>query len=433
MAEAGPRHGVIVAQLGARRHYAVPAAFAAHGLLHRLYTDIYAGAGPAARVLRAAANVLPLQALSRWAGRNEDALPSSLVSTFPLFGLEYKRRCRRARDSGELSRAWLWGGKRFCNLIRRRELSGAEAVYVFNSAGLELMQAARDLGLRCIMDQTIAPRSLELRLLREERAAYPGWETQPADDHFLEEYCERERQEWAVADQIVCGSEFVKQGIAEEGGPAHRCTVVRHGSPLNMRPVTRQPHLAPIRVVTVGTVGLRKGAPYVMEAAKHLGSRATFRMVGPIALTPRGESELRQHVELTGGVPRSEVAAHYAWADVFLLPSLCEGSANAAQEALAAGLPVICTPNTGSTVRDGVDGYIVSIRDAAAIVQRIEQLIGSPRTCEAAADTDGDRDGSSKHDYGQRLVAAIRPQLRCTRASTEVVPPTCAAANLRSA
>ena len=79
-------------------------------------------------------------------------------------------------------------------------------------------------------------------------------------------------------------------------------------------------------------------------------------------------------MELTGPVPRSEVLAQYAWADVFFLPSLCEGSATVTYEALACGLPVVCTPNTGSVVRDGIDGFVVPMRDAAAMADRLLQF-----------------------------------------------------------
>ena len=73
------------------------------------------------------------------------------------------------------------------------------------------------------------------------------------------------------------------------------------------------------------------------------------------------------------------MAAHYRWADVFVLPSICEGSAAVCYEALAYGLPVITTPNAGSVVRNGVDGYIVPIRDADAIACKLELLASDPR------------------------------------------------------
>ena len=68
----------------------------------------------------------------------------------------------------------------------------------------------------------------------------------------------------------------------------------------------------------------------------------------------------------------------YRWADIFLLPSICEGSATASYEALASGLPIIVTPNTGSIIEAGEQGFIVPIRSAAAIVERIETLLRQP-------------------------------------------------------
>ena len=44
-------------------------------------------------------------------------------------------------------------------------------------------------------------------------------------------------------------------------------------------------------------------------------------------------------------------------------------------EALAAGLPVVTTPNAGSVVRDGVEGFIVPAGDVEAFTERIHQLV----------------------------------------------------------
>ena len=43
-------------------------------------------------------------------------------------------------------------------------------------------------------------------------------------------------------------------------------------------------------------------------------------------------------------------------------------------EAMAAGLPVICTHNTGSVIRDGVDGYIVPIRNSYILAEKLRIL-----------------------------------------------------------
>jgi glycosyltransferase involved in cell wall biosynthesis len=98
----------------------------------------------------------------------------------------------------------------------------------------------------------------------------------------------------------------------------------------------------------------------------------------------------------------------YAWADVLLLPSICEGSATVTYEALATGLPVICTHNTGSIVRDGIDGFIIPIRDPDAIVERLQRLLGDPKLREELAANAHRR--SLDYDvaaYGQRLLETI--------------------------
>jgi glycosyltransferase involved in cell wall biosynthesis len=118
--------------------------------------------------------------------------------------------------------------------------------------------------------------------------------------------------------------------------------------------------------------------PYLVEAAKALKGRAEFRIVGPSAVAAGVHREIETHVTLFGPVPRSEIAEHYRWADVFVLPSICEGSATVVYEALGHGLPVVTTPNTGSVVRDGIEGFVVPIRDVAAIVHSLERLIAEP-------------------------------------------------------
>jgi glycosyltransferase involved in cell wall biosynthesis len=69
---------------------------------------------------------------------------------------------------------------------------------------------------------------------------------------------------------------------------------------------------------------------------------------------------------------------HYAWGDVLVLPTISEGSANVCHESLAFGLPVITTPNAGSTVTDGVDGLVVPIRSPRAIAESLQRLTERP-------------------------------------------------------
>jgi len=336
----------VVAQLGARMHYAVPRILAGAGALERLYTDLYA---PRAlrSVLRIPSRLAP-SGLRRWLGRVPGGVPEDRIASFPGMGFEYYWRQRRAKSPGELTATHLWGGREFCRRILHCGLGDAQAVYTFNSAGLEVLTHARACGILTVMEQTIAPAGIEDMLLQAEQADHPAWESPRGDDSYRGDFQERERMEWETADSIICGSEFVRDGIRASGGPFERCCVVPYGTRATAVAPRRGFDRGPLRVLTVGAVGLRKGAPYILAAARTLKGRAEFRIAGQIGVTGYARALLSQHVTLVGAVPRSEIQSHYEWADVFLLPSVCEGSATVCYEALAAGLPVVTTPNAGS-------------------------------------------------------------------------------------
>jgi hypothetical protein len=307
--------------------------------------------------------------------RIPDGIAPERIKAFQEFGWQYAMRLRMARLNGRDRAAFLWAGRKFNNLVVREPWEGARAVYVYNSAGLEILQLARQKGMLRFVEQTIAPSALEHSLLAAECAAWPGWQSfaDPAD--LAAEYAERERREWELADYIVCGSDFVVEGIKEVGGCWRKCVVVPYGvdcAPAMVREFTTKSHL---NVLFAGELGLRKGAPYFCWAARMLpSSYFQFRMVGQSRLSERVTRAISERVALVGIVPRPAMAEQYRWADVLVLPSICEGSATVAYEALAAGVPVIATRSAGTVVRDGVDGFIVPARDSEAIARKLELL-----------------------------------------------------------
>jgi len=163
-----------------------------------------------------------------------------------------------------------------------------------------------------------------------------------------------------------------------------------------------------LRVLVVGEVSLRKGAPYVLAAARATKGLAEFWWCGRVGVPPAAARELQEHIGLRGVITRPEMVEHYAWADVFLLPSICEGSATVCYEALAAGLPVITTENAGSVVRDGIEGFIVPLRDSSAIVERLERLHGDRELWESMSRAALERASEFTLDkYGERLLSAV--------------------------
>jgi glycosyltransferase involved in cell wall biosynthesis len=131
-----------------------------------------------------------------------------------------------------------------------------------------------------------------------------------------------------------------------------------------------------------------------------------------VRLSKTGTSRLSAVAEVLGQVPRSEVGALFNWADVFVLPSLVEGSATVIYEALVRGVPVICTPNAGSIVDDGRTGLLVAPRNASSLADALNRLAMEPDFLDSLRQTaKAERHAASLEKYEENLLAALRARL----------------------
>jgi glycosyltransferase involved in cell wall biosynthesis len=167
------------------------------------------------------------------------------------------------------------------------------------------------------------------------------------------------------------------------------------------------------RVLFVGALTQRKGIKYLLEAAKRADIKGLELVcVGKLAGDAAAFAPYADVFRHVRHVPFHEVHLLFQTADVFAYPSLHEGSAFASYEALASGLPVVCTPNTGSVVRDGIEGYIVPVRDVEALVERLRRLARDPdlRARMALAARTRAEDFTWTH-YGARLATWLDAQI----------------------
>ncbi len=403
---------VAVAMLGARRHYAVPRVLHSAGLLECFLTDFHSDTGLLNFVRLVLRDPIRPDGLARLLERETPDIPGSRIRSFPCFGLWRALRQRSAATPGQRLRDYAQWNRRFCELVRDRWPEGANAAYVFNSAGLEVLQHAATRRAKAVLDQTAAPWAVDEPLLAREREVWTGWEHEGTAREDWEPLAERERGEWALADRIICGSDYVVESVGRVGGPVGKCVVVPYGvSPAQFQTAPAKAGAGPLRVLYAGTVQLRKGIQYLLEAARRIKpGRVVIRAVGPVRVSNSAARQLQPLIELAGAVSRASMQREYDAADVLVLPSLSEGSANVCYEALACGLPVVTTPNAGSPVRDGQEGFVVPVRSPEALADRIEtlaadrRLVGelSRRAAERAREFTWER-------YRDRLLSALAP------------------------
>ncbi|MEA5474686.1 glycosyltransferase family 4 protein [Synechococcus sp. CCY9201] len=354
----GRRYAVL--QAGARMHYAVPALLARANALAAFYTDLHSSHRP----LRVLDGLWPKAAqpksLKRLLGRQLPAeLPRRLVRDQPLASLSWARGARG--DALVLQRA--------C----RERFGGANALYTnFINNDLDTVRQAKQQGLHVVHELIIG--ADVGRILLEERRRYPGIEAEGEPEEVVEAGIERDRLKWAISDQVLVPSEYCRQSSIALGCDPAKISVVPYGIPEHWFDL--QPDPVPGRILFVGQVGLRKGNHVLAEACRILRSRGVAfecRVAGPLHVDVT--LPLFEGLTYLGQVPRSQVQEEFRRADLFVLPTLAEGMALVHLEAMACGVPVITTPHCGSVVRDGVEGFIVPIRDPQALADRMQQLL----------------------------------------------------------
>lgn len=180
------------------------------------------------------------------------------------------------------------------------------------------------------------------------------------------------------ADCILCPSEFVRSSFISKGFAPERLIKVNFGFPAIEVNTGKKQEDDTFRVLYVGQIHYRKGLRYAIEAFKKLKHpKKEFVIVGPkTAVTGLEKTQIPDNVVFTGVLKGNELKKQYQNASVFILPSLEEGLALVQGEALAYGLPVLITTNTGGSdfVKDGREGFIVPPCDAELLAGRLQQM-----------------------------------------------------------
>lgn len=389
-------------------HYAVPVMLEQAEMLSHFYTDAYVGKG----VFRIVDSILPnafrCTSLKRFLGRKAD-LPASKITSFLFDELIYKWELSKAKTAVERVRVHCKSAQTYNEKVCRALPGDTDKIYAINGNAFEIFKFAKSRGIQCILEQCIAPYRLHHRILAEEQELWPGWET-PLSESIVDLAAYREEQEWKLADKILGPSTFVVDGLKSCGASPAQCYLVPYGINLNsFSPVLRRACHKPLRILYVGSVSYRKGIPYLLEAAQRLGRNAEIKIAGPFASSPEKVRAMApDNTTFLGQIPRSEIHRWFNWSDIFCFPSLFEGSATVVYEALASGLPVITTPNAGSVLQDGVDGYIVPIRDSSAICEKIDALLKDHDVYAAmSANSIQTAQNYSWNRYCERLIEAI--------------------------
>lgn len=345
----------------------------------------------------------------------------ALISTYPRFEIE------KYKIPSELIRS-LWQLEILSRVLRRlpgnyqffikdtfdksaRELIPPTAsIFIgWSSNCLYSLRRAKELGMATIVERGSSHMAYQAEILTEE---YARWGLNFNALH--PEVYNRAIQEYEIADCIAIPSLFVKQTFLDKGVPESKVIHVPYGVSLSeFYPVPKEDKT--FRVIHCGGITLRKGVQYLLQAFYELNlPDAELWLVG--TLSPEIKPFLKKYqsdrIILKGKHPQNKLRWFYSQCSVFCIASIEEGLAMVQPQAMACGLPVIHTTNTGGgdIVRDGVDGVCVPIRNVDALKEKILYFYENPdRRDEMGQNAiEQSKTSLSWDDYGNKIVAAYK-------------------------
>jgi len=258
------------------------------------------------------------------------------------------------------------------------QIRGADLFLFYNGCGLDTARRFRKQGGFNVVELVNSHVLVQEEILRDEyqRLGLP-WVP------FHGRETRRRVLEYDVADRIVVPSEFVRRGFLERGFAPEKLIKIPYrvnrvlGEKARRNDRKRTDDT--FRILYVGSVSPRKGLRYLIEAFS--GIRHPDKelwIVGPVA-SPSGLESLTipKGVVIKGILKGEKLQAAYQSSSLFCLPSIEDGFGIVLGEALAYGLPVVATCNSGAEdlMDHGREGIITGIRDPKALCAAFERAL----------------------------------------------------------
>lgn len=328
-------------------------------------------------------------------------IPTDYVTSFPL--VKYASLSLRGfRKYIYNSFNPYWYIDRLYDTFASKKVENCDIFHGWNNHSLRSLRRAKELGAVTIIDRASSHPIIQDKLINEE---YEKFNIKRNKNPSLDRSC----KELEECDYIIIPSEFVEESFLEMGFPKEKLIKIPFGvntERFHPNPKTKNNKFT---VLFVGQVTPRKGVQYLLKAWEELNLKdAELRVCGPISTELKSIVDFYKNkvsIEFTG--PVSNIEEEFKNADVFCFPSIEEGSALVTYEAMASGLPVIITYNTGSIARHDKDGFIIPIRNVEAIENNIQYFYDNPTEVDRMSKNARKHvESYSWEKYGEELVKA---------------------------
>ncbi len=179
------------------------------------------------------------------------------------------------------------------------------------------------------------------------------------------------------ADILLVNSEFVKNTFKQFNYPTDKIEVIYLGVREDFFSLKKSYEAKNdcFRILFTGSFGFRKGGEYLLQSLIELDKiNFDYEMI-IVGSYDKNSNLLKKYkpknIKFIGHIPQEDLKSYLANSDVYLFPSLCEGCASSGMEALAAGLPVVATYESGLPIAHMENGVIIQSKNALSIKDAI--------------------------------------------------------------
>lgn len=285
--------------------------------------------------------------------------------------------------------------------VRNFLKEGCDIFHGWNSQCLFSLKEAKRRGIVTIIERSSSHILTQMELIKEEYKIY-NVKSKPE----LNAVIERCLKEHEVADYVSVPSRFVYDSFIKRGFDRKKLILIPLGVDTEKyRPGEKKDRI--FRILFMGQVSLRKGVQYLLKAFSELKLKdAELLLVGGIGKnTKKIFKEYEKRVNLKHIPWSNDLGSICRQSSIFVSPSIEEGSALVNYIAMACGLPVITTFNSGSPVRDGEDGFLVPIRDVEALREKILYFYEKPQEIKAMGTSAREEiENYTWKKYGEQLI-----------------------------
>jgi len=251
------------------------------------------------------------------------------------------------------------------------QLGAAEHLIAFNGTALAQFRAAERLRFQSL--SLVSANSHIRRVVEQHARAFRQY---PIERPWATQIVSRNLREYAQADRIYVASQYIRESFLHEGFAEESLSFFPLTPDPRYQPVPRPTTSPTFDVVYVGSLVVHKGVPLLLEAFARLPHR-DLRLVLVGGWKTRA---MRRHIERACArdariaVRPGDPLAHLQGARLCVHPAYEDGFAYAPAEAIACGVPVLVSEDTGmKELIDGEEvGMILATGDADALAQAIE-------------------------------------------------------------